>query len=368
MSRENLLLALVSTLVTLILLEVGLRVVAPDLAGEPVTSNQYLFYQFDPKLGWANKAGTKGKFARQEFSYDLSINSHGLRGGEITLEKPAGIRRVAVLGDSFTWGIGASDAEIFTGLIEKDLGKAEVLNFGISGYGPVQYHLLTEKVLSFKPDAVVVAFCLGNDFIDSVLWERYRYYKPFARLDEAGKLVIDGYPIPNVKRFPSSYDGGLLGTLHQSSYLFRFVDRHALGLVGRLESFGQKGLNLSGRQYEFYATPDDPEVRKAVAINRALFAEMAKAYRDKGIPLIVIAVPTGCEFGICFPELKTDATVTLRLLKESLAGLDLTFVDPTGILRREDYWQHDGHWRAAGNRKVADQLLPVVREALARPK
>ncbi|MDX2290527.1 MAG: SGNH/GDSL hydrolase family protein [Hyphomicrobiaceae bacterium] len=367
MSRENLLLALVSSLFTLLMLEVGLRVVAPDLAGEPVTSNQYLFYEYDPKLGWANKPGVKGTFARQEFSYDLAINAHGLRGREVSLDKPAGMRRVAVLGDSFTWGIGASDAELYTTLLEKDLGQAEVLNFGISGYGPVQYHLLTDKVLRFQPDAVVVAFCLGNDFIDSVLWERYRYYKPFARLDEAGKLVIDGYPIPNVKRFPSSYDGGLLGALHQASYLFRFVDRHALGLVGRLENFGQKGLKLSGRQYEFYATPDDPEVKAALAVNRALFAAMADAYRAKGIRLIVMAVPTGCEFGVCFPDLTTDTMVTLRLLKASLAGLDLTLVDPTPVLTKADYWEHDGHWRPVGHRKVSDQLLPVVKAALAGP-
>jgi hypothetical protein len=47
--------------------------------------------------------------------------------------------------------------------------NAQVLNFGVPGYGPIQDHLLTEKVLSFEPNAVVIAFGLGNDFVDNVI-------------------------------------------------------------------------------------------------------------------------------------------------------------------------------------------------------
>lgn len=367
MNIGKLALLTISTLITLGLCEVGFRLFGQDLAGEPITSNQYLFYQYDPKLGWSNRPGAKGTFARREFSYAVNINSFGLRGRETTLKKPAGTKRIAVLGDSFTWGIGANDDELYTTVLEKKIPGSEVLNFGVSGYGPVHYHLLTQKVLSFEPDVVVIGFCLGNDFIDNVLWQRYRYYKPFATLDDNGALKIDGYPIPNVKRFPSQYDDGIIRTLHDNSYLFRFLDRHTLGLIGRLENFGQQGLALSGRQREFYATPEDPEVQKAVAINTALMTAMAKAYEAEKIPVIVLAIPTGCEFGMCFPELKGDAYVTLKFLRQSVEGsANITLVDPTKDLTAPvDYWKHDAHWRPIGHRKVADHLYPVVTSALS---
>ncbi len=367
MSFGKIALVVVSTLIGLAIAETALRLFGRDLAGEPITSNQYLFYRYDPVLGWSNRPGATGVFKRREFSYDVKINRFGLRGRETTREKPAHVKRIAVLGDSFTWGIGANDNQLYTAQLEQALPGTEVLNFGISGYGPVQYHLLTEKVLSFAPDVVVIGFCLGNDFIDNVLWQRYRYYKPYATLDERGGLGIEGYPIPNVKRFPSRYDGGVLQTLHQNSYVFRLLDRHTLGLIGRLENFGQKGLSLSGRQREFYATPDDPEVQKAVAINAALMKAMADAYGARGIRVVVLAIPTGCEFGVCFPELKSDPMVTLKLLRQSLKGLsNVTLVDPTKQLSLAiDYWKYDGHWRPIGHRKVAQRLLPAIRAALA---
>ena len=42
----------------------------------------------------------------------------------------------------------------------------------------------------------------------------------------------------------------------------------------------------------------------------------------------------------------------------------LKIVDLTGVLRAEDSYILDDHLRAAGHRKVADSLLPLVREAL----
>ena len=367
MSYRNVITIFVSALIGLAVGEVGLRFFARDLAGEPITGNQYLFYQYDPVLGWSNRPGAKGIFARKEFSYEVSINSFGLRGRETTGKKPAGVRRIAVLGDSFTWGVGATDDELYTAQLEQALPGTEVLNFGVSGYGPVQYHLLTEKVLSFEPDVVVIGFCLGNEFIDNVLWQRYGYYKPYATLDAKGALAVEGYPIPNVKRFPSQYDAGVFRALHDNSYVFRLLDRHTLGLVGRLENFGQKGLALDGNQRDFYATPDNPEVQKAVAINAALMRAMADAYRARGISMVVLAIPTRCELGTCFPDLKADSYVTLKLLKQSLEGTDnATLVDPTMDIGLSDYWQYDGHWRPIGHKKIADKLRPVVNTLISR--
>ena len=221
----NLILVFFSTAITLLIAEFGLRLLAPNLASEPVTSNQYNFYRYDPVLGWSNIPDARGTFSRAEFSYELNINSLGLRGAGITTEKPVGTRRIAVLGDSFVWGIGAAEPELFTTLLAESLPATQVLNFGVAGYSPIQYHLLTDKVLALDPDLVIISFCLGNDFADAVYWNRYDYYKPYARLDESGQLLIDGYPIPDIKRFPGRHDSGPFAWMHEHSYLFRLVYR-----------------------------------------------------------------------------------------------------------------------------------------------
>ena len=73
--------------------------------GHERTGHRYLY---DPRLGWRNipgwEATTNGK--------KLTINSRGLRDREYALAKPAGVRRVLVLGDSYTWGYGVANDEI----------------------------------------------------------------------------------------------------------------------------------------------------------------------------------------------------------------------------------------------------------------
>lgn len=358
----NLVLVFLSTAITLLIAEFGLRLLAPNLASEPVTSNQYNFYRYDPVLGWSNIPDARGTFSRAEFSYALNINSLGLRGAGITTEKPAGTRRIAVLGDSFVWGIGAAEPELFTTLLADSLPATQVLNFGVAGYSPIQHHLLTDKVLALDPDLVIISFCLGNDFADAVYWNRYDYYKPYARLDESGQLLIEGYPIPDIKRFPGRHDSGPLAWMHEHSYLFRLVDRFTRGLGGGLERFGQKGPE-GFEESDIYLQPDKPTTTRVMQINAMLLQKISAAYQARGIPVIVLAAPTKCELGQCYTlEKRSDAA--RKLLAQAVAGLPVTLVDPGDSFDSTDFWRKDAHWNAAGHRKIAQALLPAVREAL----
>jgi hypothetical protein len=355
--------ATVATVVALAALEGALRLFAGGLleqvgrdAGSP-----YSFYRYDAKLGWSSIPGARGTLTRKEFSHEVRINSHGLRGPETGREKPPGVRRIAVLGDSFTWGVGASEQELFTSLVEAALPGTQVLNFGVSGYSPVQHRLLTEKVLSFDPDVVVIVFCLGNDFIDNVQWRRYRYYKPFARLDEKGEVVIDGYPIPYAKRH---LQGQGATTFYERLYAYRLLDKAVLSQVPLLNDFGQKGLRLDEGGSDFYRSAATPEVDLAVRINAVLFKGIASTYAARGIPLLVVAGPTKCEYGRCFPDLPQPTDRALRHLQASLAGLRLRLVDPTRELTPDDFWAHDAHWRPSGHKKIADAIVRHLAEIL----
>lgn len=108
-----------------------------------------------------------GAVARAEVEY--RINSWGLRGPATTREKPAGVRRIAVLGDSIAFGYWVAESDGFPRQLESMLAgrlpgqRIEVLGFGVPGYNLDQeIETLRSKVLAFSPDVVVVAFCLND--------------------------------------------------------------------------------------------------------------------------------------------------------------------------------------------------------------
>ena len=101
----------------------------------------------------------------------VTTNSHGMRNPEITLVKPNNTFRIALLGDSFTFGWGVEEEKIFARIFENELNAKnttpltyQVLNFGIPGYSTFQETARYIRDLhSFKPDAVIIYF-VENDF------------------------------------------------------------------------------------------------------------------------------------------------------------------------------------------------------------
>lgn len=103
---------------------------------------------------------------------EFVINSAGFRDIEHPLAKPAGVKRIALLGDSMTegWGVHFEDlaARQWQKILNEDVDlkgqKFEVLNFGMSGYASRQERILYEKVVrAYAPDLVVVLFCFNDD-------------------------------------------------------------------------------------------------------------------------------------------------------------------------------------------------------------
>jgi tetratricopeptide (TPR) repeat protein len=119
----------------------------------------------NPILGFELKANCRSDNPDFIESYERT-NSHGQRDRERTLEKPDGVRRVLLLGDSVVEGYGLRESETISRQLE-DLygdGATEVLNFGVSAYCTrAEVELLEVKGLRFDPDVVVLVF-VENDF------------------------------------------------------------------------------------------------------------------------------------------------------------------------------------------------------------
>ncbi len=120
----------------------------------------------------------------------LSTNEWGMRDKAYTKAKPSGVFRIAIFGSSHTVGVGVEDAETFENLVEARLNKEfqlpgftgfEILNFSVSGYGPVGRSIILEdKVFAFDPDMVVY---IG---VDDVNW----------MANEMSHAVSKSFPLP----------------------------------------------------------------------------------------------------------------------------------------------------------------------------
>jgi lysophospholipase L1-like esterase len=90
-------------------------------------------------------------------------NSLGFREREIPAKQP-GRYRIAVIGDSLTWGQGVEASDRFSNLVEGFLGsKYEVFNFGLPGNNMPEHADVLERALPVSPDFVLLQIYI-NDF------------------------------------------------------------------------------------------------------------------------------------------------------------------------------------------------------------
>ena len=105
-----------------------------------------------------------------ELSYEVHINSLGLRGPEIERSAPPGRIRILVLGDSMTFGYYLEEEETFPARLEARLRAdgidAEVVNTGSGGWSiGSETRFLIERGLALEPDHVILAIC-ANDLTE----------------------------------------------------------------------------------------------------------------------------------------------------------------------------------------------------------
>jgi hypothetical protein len=110
----------------------------------------------DSQLGWALRAGEVSVSHRTGLPVEYRINSKGLRDNETTYDKPEGVFRIVVIGDSNAFGVGVPIEKHFTQLLEGYFRDLEVINLGVGGFGIDQELLfLRTEGFRYRPDLVI---------------------------------------------------------------------------------------------------------------------------------------------------------------------------------------------------------------------
>jgi lysophospholipase L1-like esterase len=166
--RKRLALLLLIVLALVAVAEIAVRAFWP----QPAFYASPGLYVLDPKVGHRMRPGLKGVLGNfAEFTTQVRVNQLGIRGPEVGPVRP-GVRRVLVLGDSFTFGMGVEEQDAFPAQLAAELGRrgvpAEGINAGIGGYGvPDEVRWFEQYGREIHPDVIVLGIFTGNDLQDA---------------------------------------------------------------------------------------------------------------------------------------------------------------------------------------------------------
>jgi lysophospholipase L1-like esterase len=217
----------------------------------------------DPVLDWRYAPNSEVRSGRVTYRY----NSAGFRDSEHALQKPAGVERIVVLGDSVTEGHEVEWKDVFAPVLQSKLGdKHEVINIAAGGLNtPQEIHLFERVGLEYGPNLVVLNFVLNDvDF-----YTRVAAAQRAAELGDSRIATLNITIPPSVKR------------LLKSSALLYFVK-------DRVESLRAAVLGTaeSGDYYErIWASADN---RRKVTDG---FAKLAELRQKRQFDVVVVIWP-----------------------------------------------------------------------------
>ncbi|MDQ3699149.1 MAG: SGNH/GDSL hydrolase family protein [Gemmatimonadota bacterium] len=354
--------------------EIGFRLAGQDLRF-PV------MFVPDTSLVYRLKPGIRERTVNAGyFDYSYTVNRQGFRATREYGRKQAGVKRVLVLGDSFTFGVGVDDGATYPQRVEDRLsawcgpGRVEVINGGVGGYGTSHELVFFERYgRPLAPDVVVLGF-MAADPEDNLL-------RGLHRLD--GDLLVD---VPadmraGWGRIRASEHVPAFDFLTRHSTLFNWV-RFQIGKISsqleerRLERAEDEG---GGAASTAVATPATPGANTSGShredakwrLTRRLLERFADEVTQSEAKLVTAIIPHGGTLGVYE---RAGRDTTLRTLYESCEDYELTCVDVSVHFLRhrpgvqwESLYLREGHFNESGYDLVAEAVAPQVARVLGCP-
>ena len=155
---QNLLLIICSILFSCLIMEIGLNYVPFNVETEAPKWIPYKLKMLNNRINQIHIDNAK-------------LNPYGFNDKDHSLHKSPCFTRIAVLGDSFIWGVGVADQVIWTHKLEHILNqngvKSEILNWGKPGWSTLdEYRFLKSDGIHYDFDLLLVGFVVNDPVMD----------------------------------------------------------------------------------------------------------------------------------------------------------------------------------------------------------
>lgn len=386
-----------STILCLVVLELALHwLVVGRLIIAPLTPSLGLM-EPHPVRGWTPRPGVDLFIHTIDYAVTAHTNRNGLYDLDYPYEKPPGVFRIVMLGDSF---LSTEYVELTAGLpflLEGELGPhVDVINLGVTGYGTAQEYLyLRDEGLRYQPDLVLLAFYPLNDLrnnyepLETRVWgedDFSAYGRPYATIQN-GDLT---FRYPDVARIGADMEARRRERMQLVAQT-PWYERTMTWAVSRDLVFGRNRIAaaLAFDPAVYYGpylahTPGSTETAgfdydqawaQAWEITSALLAATNDLAVAEGVRFAIFTVPAKmqvdenyrAQFLAQYPEMEFDLTKYETLAKRIAEEHGFPFLDllPAFVAAQPErglYFRADEHWNATGNRVAATALARLLRE------
>jgi hypothetical protein len=255
-----------------------------------------IYVRTDPIRGTAHIPGAKSAFKYEGRSW-IEINSHGLRGPEVTVQRPPGTFRIALLGDSFIEAFEVPFEHTAGEILEQRLAAlrgipVEVLNFATGGYGTTEQLLtLKHEVWKYSPDLVLLAVTVGTDISDNYPGTT-RSNKP-RYIYQGERLTLDtSFVTSSNYRLKSLLTRRMLG-LVQYSRVAQVIFRGRRVQRKRQkheQEVAEMGGDEVGPRDMIHLPPATPEWKEAWRVTEGILRLAQEECRRKNTPLALVTL------------------------------------------------------------------------------
>lgn len=386
--------------VIFVILAAAVILAAGELFARALYKESYLtgLFRDDPVFHHLPPPYYKGGMqSPDDFDLSFTTNNRGMRGpGDYDYAKVPGVFRIAVLGDSFVFGVGVAADETASAVLGRFLNadvaskaeKYQVYNFGVNSFSPLlEYVYLKNEAIKYKPDLVILMLDLC-DIQDDYLYEPHIVRDPSGDIAGCDPFRRGGawdikaiamrysrlYFIMDQKLFQSFRKMKAIG-------LRRYIYNKTHKVRNKTEILVNGDIdNIEFDRFLLVREGKDPAIVARHWKRTAGYMAMIKKYLDqKGVPLIVVTYPYGHQVGEkqwdkgraywAFGRNRVYDPAPAFALIEDLArkeGIDL--VNVYGAMRSGKderlYFTSDGHCTALGQELIAREIYdsPAFRE------
>lgn len=344
---KNFLLLIITILLCLLGVEGFIRVWDPPIA----KPGMYQIHRPSPVVGWELLPGASG-FGRAG-TY-IHINGDGFRDNDYSLGKKAGVFRIMVIGDSFTFGMGVNLEGTYSKHLERllnDTAKtSEVINCGVIGYGLWQYlETLKRKVIPYKPDLVILGL-----FIDDILtsFSPYKHLEnwpgtnPFAK--DASGVMSRSY----LWNFFMNWNA-----IFETKYRYRRGYRYLKGIEERKEATGPAHPETNWYKIMYGKLPKQVYRDFADTLH-----EFVRACEAADIRVLIAMIPDGAQLH------DPERQAVNRFVELTCREIAVPFVDVTKRFEKEEdprtlyLFPLDAHTSPKGHRLIAESIAAEIRK------